>query len=236
LNQPWYTTVVTLFPELFPGPLGHSLTGKALEKELWKLDTLQIREFARDKHRTVDDTPYGGGAGMVLKPDVVHDALEAAKERFHNRHLLYLTPRGKPLTQQNIRRYAWHTSGLIILCGRYEGVDQRVIEHHRLEEVSLGDFILTGGELAAFPLIDACVRLLPGVLGKEESHQQESFENNLLEHPHYTKPQTWQGYSVPEVLLSGDHQKIAAWRQQQSEQVTQDRRPDLWEKHLENLT
>lgn len=227
----WHSTLVTLFPELFPGPLAYSLTGKALEQNLWSLDTIQIRDFAVDRHRTVDDTPYGGGAGMVLKPDVTHQAIEAAKERGCDRPIIYLTPRGRPLTQALIQRYAWQTPGLIILCGRYEGVDERVITHHQMEEVSLGDFVLTGGELAAFPLLDACIRLLPGVIGKEESHQQESFSNFLLEYPHYTKPQTWQGHDVPEVLLSGHHQKIADWRQEQSIKITQERRPDLLERY-----
>jgi tRNA (guanine37-N1)-methyltransferase len=230
MTHPWYSTVVTLFPELFPGPLGHSLTGKALSHGLWCLDTVHIRDFAHDRHKTVDDTPYGGGVGMVLKPDVVHDALEAAKSLDCKRQLIYLTPRGKPLSQDDVRRYAWQTPGLIILCGRYEGVDERVLEHHQLEEVSIGDYVLTGGELAAFPLLDACVRLLPGVIGKEESHQSDSFEDHLLEYPLYTKPQIWQGYPVPEVLLSGDHQKIARWRLEQSKDVTRKRRPDLWVK------
>lgn len=231
MSKAWHTTLVTLFPELFPGPLAHSLTGKALEQNLWSLDTVQIRNFATDRHKTVDDTPYGGGAGMVLKPDVTHQAIEAAKAMGQNRPVLYLTPRGQPLTQERVERYAWHTPGLIILCGRYEGVDERVITHHQMEEVCLGDFILTGGELAALPLLDACIRLLPGVLGKEESHQQESFADHLLEHPQYTKPQMWQGYGVPDVLVSGNHQKIAQWRKEQSEQATKDRRPDLWQKY-----
>lgn len=229
---PWYATVVTLFPEIFPGPLAHSLTGKGLEQGLWQLDTVSIRDFAQDKHRTVDDTPYGGGAGMVLKPDVIHAALEAAKCRGVGRQMLYLTPRGKPLTQPDVRRYAWDRSGMIVLCGRYEGIDERVISHHDIEERSLGDYVLTGGELAALPLLDACVRLLPGIIGKEESHQKESFEQDLLEHPHYTKPSFWLGYSVPEVLLSGDHQKIAAWRHREAEQITKERRPDLWQKYV----
>ncbi len=231
--QTWHTTILTLFPELFPGPLASSLTGKALENQLWSLDAIQIRDFAYDRHKTVDDTPYGGGAGMVLKPDVVDAAVMAARMRGAGRPIVYLTPRGKPLTQELVQHFAWHGPGLIILCGRYEGIDERVIGHHHMEEVSLGDFILTGGELAAFPLIDACVRLLPGVIGKEESHQQESFSQILLEHPHYTKPQIWQGHSVPEILLSGNHQKIAQWRLDKSEEVTKQRRPDLWNKYCQ---
>lgn len=235
--NPWYATVVTLFPEMFPGPLGCSVLGNGLEHNLWKLDSIQIRDFATDKHATVDDTPYGGGAGMVLKPDVVNHALEAAIQRQEGRKLIYLSPRGKPLTQSYVHHLVNDFSGVILLCGRYEGVDQRVIDGKGLEEISIGDYILTGGEIPALVLLDACARLIPGVVGKQESLEHESFESGLLEYPHYTRPQSWENKIVPEVLLSGDHQKIAQWRQDQAEKITQVRRPDLWQSYLgENKT
>lgn len=229
MKTAWSATVVTLFPEMFPGPLGSSLSGKALEEGLWSLDTVQIRDFASDKHRTVDDTCYGGGAGMILKPDVVDAALREATQREpQKRPLIYLTPRGKKLEQSYVRHLALETPGVALLCGRYEGVDQRVLEAWDVEEISIGDYILSGGEMAALTLLDACIRLLPGVIGKEESLLNESFELGLLEYPLYTRPQSWNNKIVPDVLLSGDHQKIAQWRQQQAERITQVRRPDLW--------
>lgn len=231
----WHATVITLFPEMFPGVLQHSLTGRALEEGKWDLDCVQIRDFAYDKHKTVDDTPYGGGAGMVLKPDVVHEALSHATTlSSEKRPMIYLTPRGKPLTQQTVRRLALEEQGVVLLSGRYEGVDQRVIDHWELEEISIGDYILTGGELPAQVLLDACVRLIPGVIGKEESLIHESFEVGILEHPQYTKPRDWQNKIVPDVLLSGDHQKIAKWRQEEAETITKIRRPDLWEAYMDH--
>jgi tRNA (guanine37-N1)-methyltransferase len=240
-SKPWSATVLTLFPEMFPGPLGHSLAGKALEEGLWSLDAVQIRDFATDKHHSVDDTCFGGGAGMVLRPNVVDAALEHAvlhEAETINRQLIYLTPRGKPLDQSMARRYALESPGVILLCGRYEGVDHRVIEHWEkqgMEEVSIGDYVLSGGEIAAFTLLDACIRLLPGVIGKEESLASESFELGLLEYPQYTRPQVWKDKIVPEVLLSGDHQKIAAWREKEAVKITQIRRPDLWVRYLEQI-
>jgi tRNA (guanine37-N1)-methyltransferase len=235
--KPWAATVLTLFPEMFPGPLGYSLSGKALKEGLWALDVVQIRDFATDKHRSVDDTCFGGGAGMVMRPDVVNAALEHAMPCHtpEDRSLIYLTPRGKPLDQSMVRRFAL-SAGVILLSGRYEGIDHRVIEHWQgqgaLEEVSIGDYILSGGEIAALTLLDACIRLLPGVIGKEESAANESFELGLLEYPQYTRPQVWKNKIVPDVLLSGDHQKIAAWRQKEATRITQIRRPDLWVRYL----
>jgi tRNA (guanine37-N1)-methyltransferase len=220
----WRTTVLTIFPEMFPGPLGLSLAGKGLEKKLWALEAIDIRDHATDKHRTVDDTPAGGGPGMVMKADVLARAIDAAGE---GRPRLLMSPCGAPLTQGRVAQLA-AGSGAIIVCGRFEGVDERVIEARQLEEVSVGDFVLSGGELAAMALIDACVRLLPGVMGKEASGTEESFADGLLEYPHYTRPQVWEGRAIPEVLLSGDHGKIAAWRRGEAEKLTQQRRPDLW--------
>lgn len=232
LIKPWTAHVLTLFPEMFPGPLGHSLVGTAKAKGLWGLDTVDIRDFAHDRHRTVDDTPYGGGAGMVMRPDVLDAALASVMDQddaqgLGDRPLIYLTPRGRPLDQSMVKDFA-KAPGVVVLCGRYEGVDQRVLDARNAVEVSLGDFVLTGGELAAMALLDATVRLIPGVIGKAESLENESFEEGLLEHPLYTRPQEWNGRAVPEVLLSGHHQKINAWRQEQSEAVTRERRPDLW--------
>lgn len=221
--------VLTLFPEMFPGPLGVSLAGKALADGIWTLETVDIRGFARDKHRTVDDSPFGGGAGMVMRPDVL-DAAIAASHR-PNRPLIYLTPRGKLLDQARVRKLA-ADPGVTLICGRYEGVDERLLEAHAVEEVSLGDFILSGGEVAALALLDATVRLLPGVVGKTASLEDESFETGLLEYPHYTRPDVWQGREVPEVLRSGHHAKVAAWRRARSEEITRARRPDLWERHV----
>jgi tRNA (guanine37-N1)-methyltransferase len=223
----WRATVLTLFPEMFPGPLGLSLAGRALEQGIWHLETRNIRDFAPGKHRTVDDTPFGGGAGMVMRPDVVNDAVTAVSD---GRPLLYMTPRGRPLAQADVATLA-AGPGLIILCGRYEGVDQRAIDATGAEERSVGDYILSGGELAAMVALDACVRLLPGVMGAPESAADESFSNGLLEYPHYTRPAEWQGRAVPPTLLSGNHAAITAWRHEQSEIITRERRPDLWAAH-----
>jgi len=228
----WHATVLTLYPGMFPGPLGHALAGRALDSGLWKLDVLDIRDFATDRHRTVDDTPSGGGPGMVMKPDIVAAALdEAIAAGPHDigpgRPRILLSPRGKPMAQARIRELS-EGPGAILLCGRFEGVDERVIEARGLEEVSLGDFILSGGEIAALALMDACVRLLPGVMGAEASASEESFEQGLLEYPHYTRPQVWEDRAIPEVLLSGDHGRVAAWRRAQAERITRERRPDLW--------
>ncbi|MCP5366183.1 MAG: tRNA (guanosine(37)-N1)-methyltransferase TrmD [Hyphomicrobiales bacterium] len=237
-TAPWRATVLTLFPEMFPGPLGISLAGQALERGVWALETVDIRDFARDKHRTVDDAPFGGGAGMVMRPDVVDDAIAATLRGEGGdgagggpaRPLIFASPRGRPLGQQRVRELA-AGPGVILLCGRYEGIDERVLEARAVEEVSLGDYVLSGGEPAALVLIDACARLLPGVMGSAQSQDEESFERGLLEYPHYTRPQEWQGRAVPEVLLSGHHEKIRAWRRAQAEQVTRARRPDLWARY-----
>jgi tRNA (guanine37-N1)-methyltransferase len=223
--------VLTLFPELFPGPLAASLTGKALADRLWALETLDIRDFARNKHRTVDDTPAGGGPGLVMKPDVVAAAIDDAQADAPGERarwpVIYLSPRGRPLTQARARELA-AGEGLTLLCGRFEGVDQRVLEAREVEEVSIGDFVLTGGEIPAMVLIDAVIRLRPGVLGNEASIEEESFSRGLLEHPHYTRPQVWEGREIPEILLSGHHAKIAEWRLSRAERLTKERRPDLW--------
>jgi tRNA (guanine37-N1)-methyltransferase len=228
MTESFHATILTLFPDMFPGPLGLSLAGKALAEGLWKLDAVDIRGFARDKHRTVDDSPFGGGAGMVLRPDVL-DAAIAASHR-PSCPLIYLTPRGKLLDQTKARDLA-SGPGVTLICGRYEGVDQRLLDARNVEEVSLGDFILSGGEIAALALLDAVVRLLPGVVGKTESLDEESFEIGLLEYPHYTRPDTWAGREVPEVLTSGHHAKVAAWRRTQAEEITKVRRPDLWARY-----
>lgn len=221
----FHASVLTLYPEMFPGPLGISLAGKALAEGTWSLNTVQIRDFAEDKHRMVDDTPSGGGAGMVMKADVVARALDSVAD---GRPMLLMTPRGKPLTQSRVRELA-AGDGAIILCGRFEGVDERVIEGRNLEEISIGDYILSGGETAAIVLLDAVVRLLPGVMGNRESGETESFETGLLEHPHYTRPQIWEGRSIPDVLTSGNHGAIEKWRQEEAERITRERRPDLWQ-------
>jgi len=219
-------TVLTLYPEMFPGHLDLSLAGRALRAGLWSLDTVQIRDFATDRHRTVDDTPAGGGAGMVMRADILAAAIDHAAPAGDPRPKLLMSPRGRPLTQQRVRRLA-EGSGAIIICGRFEGVDQRVIEARGLEEVSLGDYILSGGEPAALVLFDAVVRLLPGVMGNHASGEDESFEGGLLEYPHYTRPQLFEDRPIPSVLLSGDHAKIAAWRREEAEKLTRERRPDL---------
>lgn len=230
-KNPWKVDVVTLFPELFPGPLAASLTGQALTKGLWHLNTINLREFGLSKHRSVDDTPFGGGAGMIIRSDVIDSALTTVNR--NNRRIIYLSPRGKPLKQRDLK--AWSAEeGIILLCGRYEGIDQRVIDHWQMEEVSIGDFVLTGGELAAFCLIDGVVRLIPGVLGDYHSTEEESFSNNLLEYPHYTRPQVWNAMEVPEVLISGNHAKIAEWRKKMSEDITKKVRPDLWEEYIKH--
>jgi tRNA (guanine37-N1)-methyltransferase len=226
--MPWQAKVLTLFPEMFPGPLGVSLAGRALEDGLWRLSALNIRDFAYDKHRSVDDTPAGGGAGMVMRADVAAAAIDAAVSSDPNLARIYLSPRGAPLTQKRVRNLA-RDEGTILFCGRFEGLDQRVIEARQLEEISIGDYVLSGGELAAMVLIDACVRLLPGVIGAEASLSEESFENNLLEYPHYTKPRLWEGREIPDVLLSGDHARIARWRREHAQALTRQRRPDLFE-------
>jgi tRNA (guanine37-N1)-methyltransferase len=225
--------VITLFPDAFPGTLGLSLTGKALDLGLWRLDPIDLRPFGEGKHRNVDDTPAGGGAGMVLRPDVVDAAFRHARigtpvdrARWP---VVYLSPRGAPFTQVTARRFA-AAEGITLLCGRFEGVDQRVLDHHEVEEVSLGDFVLTGGEIAAQAMLDATVRLIPGVLGNAASTEEESFSDGLLEHPQYTRPATWEGQEIPPVLQSGNHGEIARWRRARSEELTRTRRPDLWEK------
>src|SRR6059058_3037881 len=221
----WRATVLTLFPEMFPGPLGVSLAGKALASGLWALEARDIRDSAADRHRSVDDTPAGGGPGMVLRADVLADAIDAANIAADRPRLL-MSPRGRPLTQAKIVELA-AGPGPLIVCGRFEGVDQRVIEARRLEEVSVGDYVLSGGEIAAMALIDACVRLLPGVMGKLESGADESFSDGLLEYPQYTRPQAFEGRSIPETLISGDHARVAAWRRTEAEALTRARRPDL---------
>ena len=223
-------TVLTLYPEMFPGPLGVSLAGRALGEGAWSLEAVQIRDFATDKHHTVDDTPAGGGAGMVLKVDVLAAAVDHALAAHPDCPVLAMTPRGKPLSQARVRELA-AGPGVTILCGRFEGFDERIFAGRPVEEVSLGDIVLSGGEPAAIALLDACIRLLPGVMGAPSSGAEESFEEGLLEYPHYTRPQEWEGRTIPEVLRSGDHAKIAAWRKSQAEIDTRSRRPDLWERH-----
>lgn len=222
----WRANVLTLFPDMFPGPLGVSLAGKALASGIWALEARDIRATATDRHRSVDDTPAGGGPGMVLRADILAAAIDAADAPPALPRLL-MSPRGRPLTQSGVRELATGP-GALIVCGRFEGVDQRVIEARRLEEVSIGDYVLSGGEIAAMALIDACVRLLPGVMGKAESGAQESFSDTLLEYPQYTRPQTFEGRAIPDILTSGDHAKVAAWRTAEAEALTRVRRPDLW--------
>jgi len=225
----WHATVHTLFPAMFPGPLGQSLAGRALDGGVWRLDVQDIRDAATGRHRAVDDTPFGGGAGMVMRPDV----LDAAIGPDDGRPIFYLSPRGTPLVQDRVRALA-AGPGIRLVCGRYEGVDQRVLDARALQEISVGDYVLSGGELPALVLLDACVRLLPGVMGAETSAAEESFSAGLLEYPHYTRPAVWQGLAVPDVLLSGHHAAIAAWRRAQSEQITQARRPDLWRRQMDS--
>ncbi len=225
----WRASVITIFPDMFPGPLGLSLAGKARQKGIWSLDAIDLRNFATDKHRTVDDTPAGGGPGMVMKPDVIAHAIDAVATDARPR--LLMSPRGTPLTQRKVAALA-QGPGVVVLCGRFEGVDERVIAGRGLEEVSVGDYVLSGGEAAALVLIDACVRLLPGVMGQEGSLAEESFADGLLEYPQFTRPQVWEGQAIPEVLVSGDHAKVAAWRRAKAERLTGTRRPDLWAAHL----
>lgn len=221
-------TILTLYPEMFPGPLGHSIAGRARDEGRWDLETLQIRDFATDKHHTVDDTPAGGGAGMVMKADVLGAAVDEALVRQPDAPVLAMSPRGKPLTQSRVRQLS-AGPGVTILCGRFEGFDERIFESRPVEEVSIGDYVLSGGEIGALALLDACIRLLPGVMGAASSGDEESFEQGLLEYPHYTRPKEWEGRTIPEVLRSGDHAKIEAWRKAMAENITRSRRPDLWE-------
>jgi tRNA (guanine37-N1)-methyltransferase len=230
----WTACVLTLFPEMFPGPLGFSLAGQALAAGRWRLDTLNIRDFGIGRHRAVDDTPAGGGAGMVMRADVLAEAIDAARARHPGLPLIALTPRGKPLTQPRVRALSTGP-GVMLLCGRFEGIDERVIEARGAEEISIGDYVLSGGEPAAIVLIDAAVRLLPGVMGAETSGAEESFESGLLEYPHYTKPRLWEGREIPPVLLSGDHARIAAWRRAETERITRERRPDLWRRKTSGI-
>lgn len=229
----WKAKILTLFPSAFPGVLGESLTGKALQEGLWQLETIDLREFGVGKHRNVDDTPAGGGAGMVLRPDVLGNAIDHAMNGTQgNWPLIYLSPRGRRMDQTMMQNLA-RCDGATFLCGRFEGIDERVIEHYGIQEVSLGDFVMTGGELAAQAMIDATVRLIPGVLGNHASTEEESFSSGLLEHPQYTRPAEWQGRSIPDVLMSGHHGKIAQWREDMSKEITKTRRPDLWSAYLE---
>jgi len=221
----WRAAILTIFPEMFPGPLGASLAGKALAAKLWSLEVTDIRDHATDKHRSVDDTPAGGGPGMVMRADVLARAIDAAAN--DRRPRLLMSPRGKPLTQARVAQLA-KDDGVVIVCGRFEGIDERVIAARGLEEVSVGDYVLSGGEIAALAVLDACVRLLPGVMGSEISGSEESFGEGLLEYPHYTRPQLFEGQPIPEILLSGDHAKIVAWRRAEAERLTRERRPDLW--------
>jgi tRNA (guanine37-N1)-methyltransferase len=229
----FHATIITLFPGMFPGPLGEALAGRALKSGIWSLETIDIRAFGLGVHRSVDDTPFGGGAGMVLRPDVLDAAIEAAQSEVP-RPLIALTPRGTPLTQARISTLA-AGPGVVLLCGRYEGIDQRVLDRHAAEEISIGDYVLSGGEIAALAVLDATIRLLPGVMGAAESAVDESFSQPLLEYPHYTRPATWQDRAVPPTLLSGDHQAIAAWRRRAAETITQQRRPDLWARHVATI-
>ena len=226
-GQPaWQATILTLFPEMFPGPLQASLVGQALAAKIWSFETIQIRDFGLGKHAQVDESPAGGGAGMVLRADVLGPAIDQAHALSPSAPLIYLSPRGEPLTQGLVRAFA-NGPGVTLLAGRFEGIDERIIEARNLREISIGDYVLSGGEIAAMVLIDACVRLLPGVLGGADSLSHESFEDGLLEYPQFTKPREWQGLSIPDVLLSGDHKKIAAWRRAEAERITRERRPDL---------
>lgn len=227
--MPFAATILTLYPEMFPGPLGLSLAGRALREERWSLETVQIRDFATDKHRSVDDTPAGGGAGMVLRADVLVSALDSVSD---GRPVLAMTPRGRPLTQARVRTLAGGP-GAIVLCGRFEGFDERLFEARAIEPVAIGDYVLSGGEMGALVLLDACVRLLPGVMGAASSGIEESFESGLLEYPQYTRPVEWEGRMIPEVLRSGDHARIAAWRRSRSQSDTRLWRPDLWERHVD---
>jgi tRNA (guanine37-N1)-methyltransferase len=234
MKPQWKVTLLTLFPEIFPGPLGHSILGRALEEKIWSLETVNIRDFSNDKHGTVDDTACGGGPGMVMCPDVLGGALDAAQAQEPFEKIIYFSPRGRYIDQNYVKGLA-KAEKVGMICGRFEGIDQRVLDHYPIDEVSLGDFILCGGEVAALALIEATVRLLPGVVGTAASLEDESFAKGLLEYPQYTRPREWRGKKVPEVLLSGDHGRINTWRQQQMEEITRKRRPDLWMKYKEIL-
>jgi len=232
----WNITVLTLFPELFPGPLEYSLAGKAMSGNIWKLTATNLRNYANDKHKTIDDRPFGGGTGMVLNPVVIGDAIEDITAQHQIDEIIYLSPRGQLFNQQ-IAEELITKNHVLFLCGRYEGIDQRVIDHYKIREISLGDFILSGGELAALSIIDSCVRLLPNVIGKESALDEESFSSksiyqNLLEYPHYTRPPSWKGHGVPEILLSGHHKNIEKWRLKKAEEITKKRRKDLWRRYL----
>ena len=230
-RAPWQATVLTLFPELFPGPLAASLSGEALEQGVWALETINIRDFGIGRHRAVDDTPAGGGAGMVLRADVLGSAIDAASIRNPEAPRIYLSPRGELLTQAIVRELA-AAPGVLLLAGRFEGIDERVIAGRGLREISIGDYVLAGGEVAALVLLEAIVRLLPGVVGSTSSLEEESFESGLLEYPQFTRPREWEGASIPDVLLSGDHKKIAQWRRLEAERLTRERRPDIWQAHI----
>jgi tRNA (guanine37-N1)-methyltransferase len=225
----WRATVLTIFPDVFPGPLGSSLAGKAAARGLWSLAAVDIRDYATDKHRAVDDTPAGGGPGMVMKPDVIGRAIDAVAA--DDRPRLLMSPRGRLLSQARVRELAGGP-GIAVVCGRFEGIDERVIAGRSLEEVSIGDYVLSGGEIAAMAVIDACVRLIPGVMGKEASGAEETFADGLLEYPQFTRPQVWEGDAIPEVLTSGDHGKVEAWRREEARRITRERRPDLWAAYL----
>ena len=226
----WKAHVLTLFPEMFPGPLGHSIIGKALEEQVWSLKLINLQKFSRKGPKYVDDKPYGGGSGMIIKSEIIHKALKETTKKIKNNYsLVFLTPKGKKLNQEKIKKFV-KKDNLILVCGKYEGIDQRVIDKWKMEEISLGDYILSGGEIAAMSLIDSCVRLLPNVLGSSKSLESETFENNLLEYPQYTKPRKWLGKKVPEVLLSGDHKKISEWKKNESIKITKIKRPDLFRK------
>lgn len=227
----WHADILTLFPEMFPGSLGFSLAGRALKEGKWSYQAHHLRVYGLGVHRALDDTPFGGGAGMVMRPDVVDRALGDMIKNGAERPIIYPTPRGRRMTQSDVKRFS-SGQGVIILCGRFEGVDERVLQKNNVEELCLGDFILSGGEIAALALLDGCIRLLPGVMGSEQSEEEESFSEGLLEYPHYTRPAEWEGLEVPSILLSGHHEKIASWRQEESRTVTQKRRPDLWEAYL----
>ncbi|NOD65360.1 MULTISPECIES: tRNA (guanosine(37)-N1)-methyltransferase TrmD [unclassified Ruegeria] len=234
LHGVWKAKIITLFPTAFPGVLGESLTGKALQEGLWQLETVDLRQFGVGKHRNVDDTPAGGGAGMVLRADVLGEAIEHTMASVHgNWPLIYLSPRGRRMDQRMMQNLA-RCDGMTLLCGRFEGVDERVLEHYGVQEVSLGDFVMTGGEIAAQALIDATVRLIPGVLGNQASTEEESFSSGLLEHPQYTRPADWKGRPIPEVLMSGHHGRIAEWRHKMAEDITRDRRPDIWAEYAKS--
>ena len=229
MTRSWQATVLTIYPDMFPGPLAASLSGQALDKNIWSLAAINLRDFATDKHRSVDDTPAGGGPGMVMRADVVAAAIDHAKSKNPDTPLIYFSPRGTPLTQDRVRQLS-EGPGAVLLCGRFEGVDERVLEAREIEEISIGDYVLSGGEIAAMILIDAVIRLLPGVVGDDHSLAEESFVHGLLEYPHFTRPRDWEGLAIPDVLLSGNHGRIAQWRREQAERLTKLRRPDLWAK------